>query len=182
MRYGEPSEGGQIETVASWIGLGLLALWLYDRSVQYGGVGNAINSLVGQLAPVTTSSATFPPAAAPTGYYWAPNVGGGYSLQPLSNIGGLTGTQQSVITGVGNLIGTIAQDIFGQQTALGPAPTTNSGIPILNWLTPTGPIPSPVTSSAQPYYGDYSLPDSLSVSSVIQSIPTLSLNTSSSYA
>jgi hypothetical protein len=74
-RYDESS---QIETVATWIGLGLLGIWFYNRSVQYGGIGNAVTSLVGQLAPVTTSSATFPPAAAPAGYYWAPNVGGGF--------------------------------------------------------------------------------------------------------
>lgn len=181
MSYGS-SEGSQVETIATWVGIGVFALWLYDRSVQYGGVGNAVNSLIGQLAPVTTSSATFPPQAAPPGYYWAPNFGGGYSLQPLSNIGGLTGTQQSVITGLSSLVGGIAQDIFGTPTALGPAPMSNSGIPYLGATDHTNYFASPVTSPAQPYYGSFALPDSLSVSSVMQSLPTLSLNTSSVYA
>jgi hypothetical protein len=97
------------------------------------------------------------------------------SLQQLSNIGGLTGTQQSVIAGLSNLVGGFAQSIFGTQTPLGPAPASNSGIPYLSAANPQSYSAAPVTSTAQYYSGSYALPDSLSVSSVMQSLPTLSL-------
>lgn len=105
-----------VETVLLIAGFGLAALYVYSRFKAI----PAQNLSIPLSAPVTVSSATFPPSAAPTGYYWAPQRTGGYGLQPLSNPYGVTGIQQSALAGIGGLIGggigALSKTLFGSPT------------------------------------------------------------------
>lgn len=108
------NQSSPIQTVLLIAGVGFAALFVYSRL-------RATTPAAGTMplisAPVTTSSATFPPTSAPTGFYWAPMSTGGYALQPLSNPYGITGIQQSAFSGLSNLFGGGLASLFGTPKA-----------------------------------------------------------------